>query len=224
MASRLTLVSAALLVAAFFPASALAQHHGGSPGHSSHVGPVLTGRGHAAHRGRHGGFFYPYYWDSDYGPDTSDGPQEPPTPVNVSVQPTPPPAPLPQPADSLLLEYHEGQWVRIPTGSHVPIGPQYADSQQSTSTPKTRAGQTPLPPTKLPPAVLVFRDGHQEQVARYVVQDNVLYTSADYWSTGSWTRKILISELDIPASVKLNTERGGNFSLPTRPNEVVVRF
>jgi hypothetical protein len=76
----------------------------------------------------------------------------------------------------------------------------------------------------LPPAVLVFRDGHQEEVERYVVHGNVLYSSADYWTTGSWTRKIPIAELDVPASLKLNAERGGKLSLPTRPNEVVVRF
>jgi hypothetical protein len=76
----------------------------------------------------------------------------------------------------------------------------------------------------LPPSVLVFRDGHQEEVERYVVQGDSLYTSADYWSTGSWTRRIPIAELDVPASVKLNAARGGKFSVPTRPYEVVVRF
>jgi hypothetical protein len=226
MTSRLSLFTAALLAASLFPAPSFAQHHGGSPGHSSRISPVLTGRGHAAHRGRHGGFFYPYYWDSDYGPDTSDGPQEPPvTPVNVSVQTAQPPAPAPQPADSLLLEYHDGQWVRIATGSHVPVGPQYTASQQSAATPKNSAAKdTSISPAKLPPAVLVFRDGHEEQVTRYVVQGNVLSTSADYWRTGSWSRKIPISELDVPATVKLNAERGSTFTLPTRPTEIVVRF
>ena len=84
--------------------------------------------------------------------------------------------------------------------------------------------QASQPPTKLPPSVLVFRDGHQEEVERYVVQGDSLYTSADYWSTGSWTRRIPIAELDVPASTKLNAARGGKFSVPTRPYEVVVRF
>jgi len=30
--------------------------------------------------------------------------------------------------------------------------------------------------------------------------------------------------LDIPASLKLNNERGAKFSLPSGPNEIVVRF
>jgi len=30
--------------------------------------------------------------------------------------------------------------------------------------------------------------------------------------------------LDIPATLKLNEERGGKFNLPSAPNQVVVRF
>jgi len=233
MTSRLCFtLPVALLLAACFPASTLAQHHGGggSPGHG-HTGPGLRGdgRGRLAHRGYGGGAFYPYYWwGDDYGPDTWDDSQEAPRrPVNlVSSRPDHAPAPAPTPADSLLLEYHDGQWVRIPTGSKVPVGPQqYTQSQESTPASKNAsAKEFSPPPVKLPPAVLVFRDGHEEEVDRYVVHGNVLYTSADYWTTGSWTRKIPIAELDVPASLKLNAERGGKLSLPTRPNEVVVRF
>jgi len=107
----------------------------------------------------------------------------------------------------------------MPTGGSVPIGPQqHALAQGST------AATEPPPPFKLPPAVLVFRDGHQEQVAKYVVQGNILSTNVDYWATGSWTRRISIADLDVPATVKVNAERGGSFRLPTRANEVVVRF
>jgi hypothetical protein len=53
---------------------------------------------------------------------------------------------------------------------------------------------------------------------------DVLYTSADYWNIGSRTRKILVAELDVPASVKLNAERGAKFNLPSGPNEIVVGF
>jgi hypothetical protein len=77
---------------------------------------------------------------------------------------------------------------------------------------------------ELPPAVLIFRDGHTEEVKRYTIQGGVLYAKTDFWSTGSWTRKILITELDVPASLKLNAERGAKFNLPSGPNEIVVRF
>jgi len=57
-----------------------------------------------------------------------------------------------------------------------------------------------------------------------MIQGDVLFTNADYWSTGSWTRKISLTDVDIPASLKLNKERGTKFNLPSGPNEVVIRF
>jgi hypothetical protein len=229
MISRLTIalpVALPLLVAALFAASAPAQVRGMASARAPHPGSAfrLSGRTRPVRptrRSFHSGFaFYPYY-DSDYEPVTSEEP-----PVNdVVAQPEQPPVPVASPVESLILENRDGQWVRIPTGSHLPISPEYAQPQASSLEPKSTAPKKAAqPPTKLLSVVLVFRDGHQEEVERYVVQGNSLYTSADYWSTGSWTRRIPIAELDVPASVKLNAARGGNFSLPTRPNEVVVRF
>jgi hypothetical protein len=63
-----------------------------------------------------------------------------------------------------------------------------------------------------------------EEVDKYMIQGDALYTSADYWTTGSWTKKIPLAELDLPASLKLNKERGAKFNLPSAPNEVVIRF
>jgi hypothetical protein len=79
------------------------------------------------------------------------------------------------------------------------------------------------PSQELPPAVLVFRDGRQEEVKRYMIMGTVIYTRADYWSTGSWTRKIAIADLDVPATLRLNQGRGAKFGLPSGPDEVVVR-
>ena len=84
--------------------------------------------------------------------------------------------------------------------------------------------ETAQPSPALPAAVLVFRDGHTEEVEKYVIQGGVINARSDYWSTGSWTRKIPIAELDVPATLKLNEERGGKFSLPSGPSEIVVRF
>jgi hypothetical protein len=107
----------------------------------------------------------------------------------------------------------------------MPVAQGYGGPAASSSGAEVTGSKgSPKPPDKLPPAVLVFRDGHEEQVTRYIMQGNLLYTSSDYWSTGSWIREIPIGELDVPASVKRNAERGGVFSLPTSRNEVVVRF
>jgi hypothetical protein len=43
-----------------------------------------------------------------------------------------------------------------------------------------------MPTAELPPVVLLFRDGHQEQVESYMIFGDVLYIEADYdhWIVG----------------------------------------
>ena len=76
---------------------------------------------------------------------------------------------------------------------------------------------------ELPPTVLVYRDGHKEEVSDYTITSGTIYSKADYWSSGSWTKKIQIADLDVPATLKLNQERGLKFVLPASPNEVIMR-
>ena len=78
-------------------------------------------------------------------------------------------------------------------------------------------------PSQLPPAVLVFRDGHQEEAAKYTIVGTAIWIKTDYWSTGSWARKIPIADLNLDATLHLNQERGAKFNLPSRPSEVIVR-
>src|SRR5262249_21775349 len=146
-------------------------------------------------------YFYPPYFYPPYYPDyDNEEYQQNETQVSppqvITVQPAPAPAPAPSPVQSLVLENQGGQWVRISNFSQpVALAPPAA------------------PPARLPPTVLVFRDGHNEEVERYMIQGNVIFIGANYWSTGSWTKKVPIAALDIPATVKLNEERGGKFSL-----------
>jgi hypothetical protein len=168
-------------------------------------------------------FFYPDY-DYDYDYDYEPIETQAPPPREVVVQS---PAPAASPAESLVLELHGDQWVRVGRygQSPTPVQSMPPSAEQAPDLPSAIAGRNEavqLPP-KLPPAVLVFRDGHKEAVERYSIIDGVVYTSADYWSTGSWTRKVPIVELDLPATLKLNRERGVKFPLPSGPNEVVVR-
>ena len=152
-------------------------------------------------------FYPPYFPDYDYEEYQQNETQaSPPQVITVQPAPAPAPAPAPSPVQSLVLENQGGQWVRISNFSQpVALAPPVA------------------PPARLPPTVLVFRDGHNEEVERYMIQGNVIFIGANYWSTGSWTKKVPIASLDIPATVKLNEERGGKFSLPSRPNEVMLR-
>jgi hypothetical protein len=142
------------------------------------------------------------------------------------MHPEQPPAPA-KPIEPLVLERQGDQWVRIGGYGQAPAAAQSTPpgAGQALHAPSQMAGETKEgpPPPKLPPAVLVFRDGHEEEIEKYTIIGPVIYTQADYWSTGSWKRKVAIADLDIPATLKLNRERGGKFSLPSGPNEVVVR-
>jgi hypothetical protein len=76
---------------------------------------------------------------------------------------------------------------------------------------------------EMPPTVLVYRDGHTEELTSYSIIGNAIYAKADYWSSGLWTRTIQIADLDIPATLKQNQQRGVKFELPSGPGEVMIR-
>jgi hypothetical protein len=127
----------------------------------------------------------------------------------------------------ILLERHGDEWVTVTNARPTLAAPQPEEAKPEESTHLRAAlpgrSQAAEPPIELPPAVLVFRDGHEEEVRGYTIIGNTLYAKADYWSSGAWTRKIEIASLDVPATLKLNAQRGSNFRLPSGPLEVMIR-
>lgn len=59
------------------------------------------------------------------------------------------------------------------------------------------------------PTVLVFRDGHKEEVRNYAIVGQMLW---DF--SGKGTHKIPLSEIDLDTTRKLNDDRGVDFVLP----------
>jgi len=178
-------------------------------------------------------YWYPY-WDYWYPPyflneenDSEQRKAEAPTPQVVVIDPSQASAHKPpSPPESLLLELRGDQWVRVTSSGQSPVGTPAAQPESlpaSAPRPVTPRIMAAEPLRELPPAVLVYRDGHQEVVRDYTIIGPTLYTSADYWSSGSWTREVQIAQLDIPATLKINQERGLKFSLPSGPGEIVVR-
>ena len=129
----------ALLTATLFAFSTAAQVRGVASARAPHAGISFrhSGRGRlvgpARHRHSNGYiFFYPFY-DSDY--DYYDSDYEPGEPPDKSVhaQPEQEFVPIAHPAESLILENRNGQWVRIPTATQWPISPQSEVSGPSPS-------------------------------------------------------------------------------------------
>lgn len=125
---------------------------------------------------------------------------------------------------SLVIERQGDQWVQVAgyIQSPTPTQPAQTETVKANSLRPIIPSHNGSAP-ELPLAVLVYRDGHEEEVERYTIIGETLYTIANYWTSGSWTRKIDLADLDIPATLKLNQERGSKFSLPSGPHEVMIR-
>jgi len=212
------LLALPLLAVALGSTSLLAQNHisssGRPPAHGTHV---VTGGsrqavgvfGDSMHRRafHRTPFFYgaPFYYDYEpYEPEYQEPPPAPPAPV-VEAKPEPLP-------DPVLLELRGNQWVKVTNFGEA--------SEQALGT--ESAALTP-PQKEMPPAVLVYRDGHSEEVSNYSIIGRVMYTKSDYWTSGAWTRTIQIADLNIPETIEKNRERGITFELPSSPDEIMLR-
>lgn len=245
MLTRPTIALAVGVFAAALGASPVfAQHGGAGRGFAAPHGQTFTIRGGNG-QGRDFGpgrrvfvgspWFVPPYYPYDWYGEGTPPPPQPPVQVVYLTPPAPPPppaAPLPPP-QSLLLVNQDGQWVRVATGNEMPVGPLSSPPggppPAASSAKKGAAGSGPTANVQAPAqavapvkTILVFRDGHREEVDRYVIQGNTIYASSDYWRTGSWTTRIPMSQLDVPATISANQARGVKFALPTGPDEVVA--
>jgi hypothetical protein len=233
MNDRLVALSIAVLGAMVFVPSAQAQRHVASAP-TGRPGAAVERRGSVKSRfvrHSHGRrfssdwAFAPYFYpDYDSEPETVDGP-----PAQIIEQTAEPASavPVPNKAGALVLELQDDHWVRITNSGQSQTGGQSSRPQSEslanlpTATP--RRIQAEAFPSELPAAVLVFRDGHKEEIRKYIIEGATIYIGTNSWSNGSWTRQIQVVELDVPATLELNQERGAKFSLPSNPNEVMIR-
>jgi hypothetical protein len=127
--------------------------------------------------------------------------------------------PLPPPSQPLLIELKGGQYIRV-------SGQEPDATEMITPGPALKPGGSltrAIPSQDLAPAVLVFRDGHREEVAAYTIADSALYAQGNFYTDGSWNRKIDLSSLNLPETIQASRSRGVDFRLPSAPNEVVTR-
>jgi hypothetical protein len=183
-------------------------------GFARSVGASLTARPHP-HFSHPGAIFLtdPFY--ADYPDESLVVPTA--LPQVVIVQPTAATPPETK-SEPLMIELQGNRYVRF-GGSQQSV-------ERGTNAPPDyeQAGNLSIrPQPELPPTVLIFRDGHREQVPEYAIVGSTLYASGDYWQSGHWTKNIQLSSLNIPETVKANHDNGVKFTLPSAPNEVVTR-
>jgi hypothetical protein len=148
-------------------------------------------------------------------------------------------------AQPLVIELQNGRYVRVNStpsnGEALPLtlAPDRALSEQPQPSKSTRSHSTPLaasnvtsqppaiaatpPQDDLAPALLLFRDGHSEEVRDYTIADGILYARGDYYTDGYWNKKIALSTLNVSQTLAANAARNVKFVLPASPNEVITR-
>jgi len=203
---RIVALIVALLGAAIAAPGAMAQTRGPGFGHS--MGISFAGRSQSHSFGRSPILLGdPFYADYPVAPLTIP-------PQYVMVPPTThADAPPEIKSEPLMIELQGNRYVRLEGMQQSP---------RETNAPSSALTPHPVRP-ELPPTVLIFRDGHREQVPEYAIVGNTIYASGDYWQSGHWTKNIEVSALNIPATIQANHEAGIRFMLPSAPNEVVTR-
>jgi hypothetical protein len=164
---------------------------------------AVIAHAHHAFNPAYGYYGAPYFYSDYYGPsDFEYQVSEAPPPIQVQVKPEPLP-------DPVLLELHGSRWVKV--------------TNFGESSDRALAAETQTQDKRLPPAILVYRDGHTEELSSYSIIGGLIHTKSNYWTTGAWTRTIPVADLDIPATLQQNEKRGVNFELPSGPDEVMLR-
>lgn len=74
---------------------------------------------------------------------------------------------------------------------------------------KPAPGEPEEPVATQPSTVLVFKDGHQSDVLNYAIVGDTLFDLG-----AGRTHKILLADLDLPATRKANDDRGVDFQIP----------
>jgi hypothetical protein len=92
--------------------------------------------------------------------------------------------PEPRPQDDYRADLNRGREIEQPAARQPPV----ADE---------------------PRTVLVFKDGHQQEVANYAIVGATLYDLSD-----GRAKKVGLADLDLTATVKQNDDRGLDFKLP----------
>jgi hypothetical protein len=210
----------ALLLAALLPLLAYPQRRGGSGGHSARSTPGFLGRHHSVIPT---GYFLgdtPFFYN-DYPFDQAMPEYAAQQPVIMRAAADAPSETRPAP---LLIELQGDRYVRYggiqsPSQRAMPA----AEIRPETA---ADAGAQTQTAADLTPTVLIYRDGHREEIPDYAIVGRVIYahTNRDRDTEGDYgTTNIQLSALDIPATMRANRENGVRFVLPAGPNEVVTR-
>lgn len=93
--------------------------------------------------------------------------------------------------------------VDLPPGTRLATEDREIPVTAVVATPQSANDETPIDAT-----VLVFRDGHRQEISSYAIMGETLYV------LDARKQKIGLSDLDLPSTIEVNDERGVDFQLP----------
>jgi hypothetical protein len=113
--------------------------------------------------------------------------------------------------DSPGEQYNGGPTIfdRRGPGTNPPPAPYPSRASSDSSRPEAASDAEATSASDQPQTVLVFKDGHQLEVANYAIVGSTLYDL-----TGGRRQKIALADLDLTATAKQNDDRGIDFQLP----------
>jgi hypothetical protein len=120
--------------------------------------------------------------------------------------------------DDPPADYNGGPTIFDRRGSGTTSAPaqppaQYSSRASNYSQQDDPASDSVAPASDQPQTILVFKDGHQVEVANYAIVGSTLYDL-----TSGHRQKIPLADLDLTATAKQNDDRGIDFQVPA-PNE-----
>ncbi len=107
------------------------------------------------------------------------------------------------PNDPILHIVAEQPGARYPAND-----PELADAPPLQVQPSLQGQSTAREAKPNEPSVLIFRDGHQQEVSNYAIMGQTVYVF------DKRTQKVALADLDVPATIKANDDRGLEFKIP----------
>jgi len=131
------------------------------------------------------------------------------------IYPVPYEVPVEEAAAEEPEEYNGGPTIFDRRGPGTPGYDKRYSKRSSRDEPPTEAAPEPAAPAAeapvadQPKTVLVFKDGHQSEVANYAIIGDTLYDLAE-----GRRHRIPLSDLDLTATARENDDRGIDFKVP----------
>jgi hypothetical protein len=178
---------------------------GGQPGHHHH------------HDGNNNGsvyyvpYYIPYYPTTDYDGPVAD--EAPPQDVRDSYEGGPTIFDRRGSGERAANDYvDEKPRAAVPRPPAAVAAPRYSDNAPAATAPRVEDPPAPESVVALQPTILIFKDGHKQQIGNYAIVGANLYDL-----TPGRRQKVAIADLDLVATQKANDDEGNEFKLPQLP-------